>query len=64
MILSQDENLIVSSLGWTDTGGLWVLETNNGETSTFKLSDAKYLSLHIGTNDYFSVVHHGRIPIL
>jgi hypothetical protein len=58
LILSQDQTLIVSSLGWTDTGGLWVLETRSGKVSTHKISDAKHLSLHPGTNDYFSVVHH------
>ncbi|MCP5487710.1 MAG: hypothetical protein H7A43_03590 [Verrucomicrobia bacterium] len=58
MILSQDQSLIVSSLGWTDTGGLWVLETRSGGLSTPKISDAKYLSLHQGSGDFFSIIHH------
>lgn len=58
MILSQDQTLIVSSLGWTDAGGLWVLETRSGKKCTYKISDAKCLSLHRGINNYFSVVHH------
>ena len=37
---------------------MWVLETPRGEASTHRISDAKYLSLHGGTRDCFSVVHH------
>jgi len=58
MILSQDETVIVSSIGWADAGALWVFETRAGRVSTHKLSDAKYLSLHPGTEDHFAVVHH------
>jgi hypothetical protein len=58
MLLSQDESVIISSLGWTDTGGLWILETRSGGLTSHKISDAKYLSLHPGKNDYFSVVNY------
>jgi len=57
-MLSKDQTLIVSSLGWTDGGGLWLLQTRSGDVSTHRISDAKYLRLNAGSNDYFSVVHH------
>lgn len=58
MILSQDQTLIVSSLGWTDRCGLWVLQTRSADVSIHKISDAKYLSLQAGTKNYFAVIHH------
>ena len=58
MILSENQDLIASTLGWADAGGLWILETRNGGVSTHKISDAKYLSLHAGTNGHFSIIHH------
>jgi len=57
MIVSEDQSLIISSLGWIEAGGLWVLETS-GRVSTHKISDAKYLSLQEGTEGLFSVIHH------
>lgn len=35
-----------------------MVETRSGDITTHKISDAKYLSLHAGTKDYFSVIHH------
>lgn len=58
MILSSDQDVIVSTLGWIDKGGLWVLDTRTGSVCTHRLSDASYLSVHLGQNGYFSVVHH------
>lgn len=58
MIVSPGQDLIVSHLGWCDGGNLWVLETSRGRVSTHSISNAKYLSLHGGMDDYFSVVHH------
>ena len=58
MILSQSEDLIVSTCGWCDAGSLWILETRSGSVSMHTLSDAKHLSLHAGTNGHFSVMHH------
>ena len=58
MIVSEDESLIVSSLGWIDHGSLWVLEARSGKVSRMQISDADYLSLHPGEHNHFSVVHH------
>lgn len=58
MIMSPTEDIIVSSLGWTDGGSLWILDTKSDSASLVPLSDAKYLSLHNGQNGYFSVLHH------
>ncbi len=58
MILSSDQNLIVSTLGWTDGGSLWLLDTRRDSVSTQNISDAKYLSLHAGQNGCFAVIHH------
>lgn len=57
MLLSPNEDLIVSSLAWTDKAGLWILETKTGDTRQVQLSDAKYLSLYPGANGLFSVLH-------
>jgi hypothetical protein len=58
MILSKEQDLLVSTLGWTDAGGLWILDTRSDRISTHKISEAKYLSLHAGVSGYFSVIHH------
>jgi hypothetical protein len=58
MILSNKEDLIVSSWGGIDKGSLWLLNTHNDSISRQDISDAKYLTVHIGKNDYFSIVHH------
>jgi len=58
MIISEKEDLIVSTLGWSDAGSLWILETRGGDVSKNKISDAKYLGLYAGRKGYFSVLHH------
>jgi len=58
MLLSEDQDLVVSTLGWCDACRLWILETRSGEVSTHQISDAKYLSLHAGMTGHFAVVHH------
>lgn len=37
---------------------MWILDTESQKTKHAHLSDAKYLTLHVGEEDYFSVVHH------
>lgn len=64
MIRSKDQMLLVSSLGWVDGGGIWILEGGSGRFSTQQLSDARYLSLHPGIDDHFSIVHHFDQDIL
>jgi hypothetical protein len=58
MLLSEDQRLIVSTLGWCDAGSLWILETRSAQVSTCQISAAKYLTLHTGMDGHFSVVHH------
>jgi hypothetical protein len=58
MLLSPDEGLIVSSVGWCDGGSLWTLETSSVDVSTCRISDARYLELRSGSAGYFSIVHH------
>jgi hypothetical protein len=58
MILSKDESLIISTLGWVDKGGLWLFDTKRGSIFEENISEAAYLSLHPGLNGFFAIVHH------
>jgi hypothetical protein len=58
MMTDSQGSVIVSSLGWVDHGSLWIMSVGSGRTETVLLSEAKYLSLHPGTDDFFSVNHH------
>lgn len=58
MLLDPRERFAVSSLGWSDHGALWVLDTDKATARTYALSNAKYLGLHAGNDRSFSVVHH------
>ncbi len=58
MLLDAQSRVVVSSLGWVDHGGLWMLRVADGIESRIPLGEAKWLSLHPGTEDHFSVVHH------
>jgi hypothetical protein len=57
MLADSKGKVVVSNLGWVDHGNLWVMDTGRGRADTLALSEAKYVSLHPGTNDYFSVNH-------
>ena len=58
MISDAKEKYVISSLGWVDKGSLWILNTDSESIDSIRLSDANYLSLHSGKEDYFSVLHH------
>jgi hypothetical protein len=58
MITNFTEKYVISSLGWVDKGSLWILDTDTEKIDLDQQSDAKYLSLHTGKEDYFSVLHH------
>lgn len=58
MLSDERGSAAVSSLGWVDRAGLWVFRASRAAAETVPLGDAKYLSLHGGTGDFFSVVHH------
>ncbi len=58
MLVDVRARVVVSSLGWIDHAGLWVLRLADGNESRVSLGEAKWLSLHSGTEDHFSAVHH------
>jgi hypothetical protein len=58
MLVDTQSRVIISSLGWVDQGGLWSLRVADGSESRISLGEAKWLSLHPGSEDHFSVVHH------
>ena len=59
MMLSDSRgSVIISNLGWVDRGSLWIMSVGSGRIETVFLSDAKYLSLHPGAHNFFSMNHH------
>jgi hypothetical protein len=58
MLTNSSETLIVSNLGWVDGGGLWTFRVGERAPRRMALGDAKHLTLHAGTGDHFSIVHH------
>jgi hypothetical protein len=58
MLSDSRGSVIISSLGRIDHGSLWIMSVGLGRIENVFLSDAKYLSLHPGTHDFFSVNHH------
>lgn len=58
MLADELGGSVVSSLSWVDHAGLWVFRSAGGAAETVVLSDARYVSLHGGRRDFFSVVHH------
>jgi hypothetical protein len=58
MLSDRSGNVIVSSLGWVDHASLWVFRATHGTAERVPLGNAKYLSIHAGIGDFFSVTHH------
>ena len=58
MINDSKLKYALSNLGWIDKGNLWIFSSETKEVQTFKLSDADYLTLQKGENDYFAICHH------
>jgi len=58
MLSDARGSVVISSLGWVDHASLWVFRVSEGTPASVPLGDAKYLSLHAGIRDFFSVVHH------
>lgn len=58
MLTNTAENFVISNLGWVDGGGLWTFRVGEQRARRAALGNAKYLTLHAGTDDHFSVVHH------
>ena len=66
MLIDARGTVVVSSLGWVDRGGLWVLRVADGRETRVALSEAEWLSLHPGRDDHLAVMHHfegGRVEI-
>jgi hypothetical protein len=58
VIFNNERTQAVSSLGWVDKGSLWVYSIGEASPRKVVLSDAKYLSVKSGAEDFFAVVHH------
>ena len=58
MVLNDNRTRAVSSLGWVDNGSLWVYSANEPSPQQITLSDATYLSVSAGAEEFFAVVHH------
>ena len=58
MILSNDRTQAISNLGWVDRGALWLHSIGSNAHRRIALSDAKYITLVPGRNDFFAAVQH------
>jgi hypothetical protein len=64
MLINDSGRQGVSNLGWVDRGGLWVYRLGAGKPRLVSLSEAPWLALCPGRNDYFAVVHRLRDDLL
>jgi hypothetical protein len=60
MLTNAAEDFVISNLGWVDGGGLWTFRVGEQRARRVVLGNAKYLTLHAGTDGHFSLVHHGE----
>ena len=61
MLVSQDETLVVSSVGSVDHGGLLVWNAMDDlSRSVVPDDEAQFLLLDAGTNDFFATTHSHR----
>jgi len=58
MIVNAAGTLALSNFRRTDAGNLWSYALGESEPRQNPVSDAKWLTLIQGTEDYFAVVHH------
>src|SRR6266568_2223964 len=66
MIVNAAGTLALSSFRWVDAGSLWSYALGEPEPKQNNLSDAKWLTLVQGAEDYFALVHHfedGRVRL-
>jgi hypothetical protein len=66
MIVNAAGTLALSSFRWVDAGNIWSYMLGEPEPKQNRLSDAKWLTLVQGTEDYFAAVHHfedGRVQL-
>ncbi len=60
MLVSSDETVVLSTVGWVDHGGFLSWDPESGSTRAVPVDDSPFLNLLPGVDDYFAVVHHGR----
>ena len=58
MILNLDRTQAVSNLGWVDKGALWLYSAGSAAPCSVVLSNAKFITILAGKNDFFAAVHH------
>jgi hypothetical protein len=58
VITNETRTEAISSLGWVDKGSLWIYSPPEHSPREVALSDAKWLSVAAGANDFFAVTHH------
>lgn len=58
MITDAEQRIAISNLGWVDGGSVWTYDALANRHSQTQLSDAQYLSLHGGTQEFFAAVNH------
>ena len=58
MIVSADERVIISHMGWVDHGAIWLLRVDDGDPRPVGLGEAQYLRLREGVDDFFSAAHY------
>src|SRR2546423_6123208 len=66
MIVNAAGTIALSNFRWADAGNLWSYVLGESQAKQNHISDAKWLTLIQGTDDYFAVVHHsedGRIRL-
>jgi hypothetical protein len=59
MLVNASTTQGIASFGWAHKGSLWTYRLGDAAPQIHKLSDAKYLTLRAGEDDFFSVVHNG-----
>src|SRR5262245_49124119 len=59
MIADAERTVVLSSLGWVEGDALWRFDVSSAREDRIPVaSGARYLSLHAGGSDTFSVCHH------
>lgn len=58
MLIDSNSETAISNLGWVDKGALWVFSRKDNTVKSINIGKAKYLTLKLGSDDTFAVVHH------
>jgi hypothetical protein len=60
MIVNNERTQAISNLGWADGSALWLYSSKTAVIRKVSRSDAQYLTILPGTEDFFAVVHHWK----